>query len=214
MLILGLTGSIGMGKSTTAEALRAHGVEVLDADQVVHDLYEGAAVTEIETAFPDTTVDGRVDREKLSAALVKEPSGFQKLEAIVHPLVWAAQSDFLKDQNAQGAKIAVLEIPLLFETGGDKRVDVVIVVSASPDVQEKRVLERSGMTKQKLDQLLARQLPDAEKRARADFVVDTDLTPQQSAEQITDILAQVADRKGEAFERFWQEMPKQVPPGR
>lgn len=203
MLIIGLTGSIGMGKSTAADVLRENGIAVLDADKVVHDLYEGAAVADIEAAFPGTTNEEGVDRQKLSAALAEDPSGFQKLEAIVHPLVRAAQSKFLKTQQARGARISVLEIPLLFETGGEERVDVVIVVSASPEAQEKRVLERPGMTKQKLDQLLIRQLPDAEKRARADFVVDTDRTPQESAAQITDILAQVIDRKGVAFERFW-----------
>lgn len=204
MLIFGLTGSIGMGKSTTADVFRQNGIQVLDADQVVHALYESTAVSAIEDAFSGTSVDGKVDRQKLSAALAQDPSGFQKLEAIVHPLVWAAQSEFLHQQKANGASMAVLEIPLLFETGGEDRVDVVIVVSAPPDVQEKRVLERPGMTKKKLDQLLARQVPDSEKRGRADFVVDTDLKPHESAQQITDILAQVTDRKGEAFERFWR----------
>ncbi len=204
MLIIGLTGSIGMGKTTTAEALRQHGIAVLDADQVVHDLYEGAAVTEIDAAFPGTSVDGKIDRQKLSAVLAKDLSGFQTLEAIVHPLVRAAQSEFLDQQRAKGARLAVLEIPLLFETGGEARVDVVIVVSASPEAQKARVLERQGMTAEKLDQLLARQLPDQQKRARADFIVDTDVKPHESAAQIVDILAQVTDRKGEAFERFWR----------
>jgi len=204
MLILGLTGSIGMGKSTTADVFRQNGIQVLDADQVVHALYEGKAVGEIAEAFPGTSVKGKIDRQKLSAALAQDPSGFQKLEAIVHPLVWAAQSEFLHQQKDQGAEMAVLEIPLLFETGGEGRVDVVIVVSASRDVQEQRVLERPGMTKEKLAQLLARQVPDEEKRKRADFVVDTDVKPHESAAQITDILQQVTDRKGEAFERFWR----------
>ncbi len=204
MLILGLTGSIGMGKSTTADVFRKKGIDVLDADEVVHSLYEGTAVDEINAVFSGTSVDGKIDRQKLSAALAQDPSGFQRLESIVHPLVRAAQSEFLHQQKANGARMAVLEIPLLFETGGEARVDVVIVVSASPDTQEKRVLERPGMTIEKLEQLLARQVPDDEKRARADFVVDTDLSPQESAEQITDILAQVTDRKGEAFEQFWR----------
>lgn len=203
MLIVGLTGSIGMGKSTTANVFRHSGIQVLDADKVVHGLYEGKAVGAIEAAFPGTSVDGKVNRQKLSAALAQDPSGFQKLEAIVHPLVWAAQSEFLHQQKSANAGMAVLEIPLLFETGGEDRVDVVVVVSAPREVQEKRVLERPGMTKDKLDQLLARQIPDGEKRKRADFVVDTDLKPHESAAQITDILAQVTDRKGEAFERFW-----------
>jgi len=204
VLIIGLTGSIGMGKSTTASVLRQHDIAVLDADKVVHDLYEGSAAVDIDAVFPGTLVEGKIDRTKLSAALAKDPSGFKKLEALVHPLVWAAQSEFLHAQQAKGADTAVLEIPLLFETGGEARVDVVIVVSASQETQKNRVLERPGMTLEKLDQLLARQLPDEEKRSRADFVVDTDLTPDESAMQITDILTQVADRKGEAFERFWR----------
>lgn len=205
MLIIGLTGSIGMGKSTMAEALRQQGVDVLDADQVVHDLYQGAAVADIEAMFPGTTHDGQVDRSKLSAALADNPDGFQRLESVVHPMVWQAQADFLHQQHAKNAKMAVLEIPLLFETGGQDRVDVVIVVSASPETQAERVLARPGMTAEKLDQLRARQMPDTEKRKRADFIVDTDLEPHQSAAQITDILSQIASRKGEVFDHYWRQ---------
>lgn len=207
MLIIGLTGSIGMGKSTTSDTLRRHGIAVLDADQVVHELYDGAAVEEIESLFPGTSIDGKIDRQKLSAALSRDPQGFRKLEAVIHPLVREAQSQFLQRQYTNHAKLAVLEIPLLFETGGDNRVDVVIVVSASPESQRSRVLERPGMTEEKFNQLLARQTPDAEKRRRADFVVDTDVSPHESSAQIADILAQVTDRKGEAFERYWNSPP-------
>src|SRR5262249_22720036 len=149
------------------------GVAVFDADAQVHTLYEGAAVAPIEAAFPGTTAGGQVDREKLSRALLQNPAGFAKLEAIVHPLVLAGQRAFLTAPGTRGAKIAVLEIPLLFETRGDSRVDAVIVASAPVDVQRQRVLARTGMSVQKLEQILARQVTDAEKRSRADFVVDT-----------------------------------------
>lgn len=203
MLIIGLTGSIGMGKSTLAEVLRQNGIAVLDADQVVHDLYAGRAVEAIEAVFPGTTEGGEVDRTRLSAALQGQPQNFQKLEAIVHPLVRQAQAEFLTEQHAKGAAMAVLEIPLLFETGGDARVDITIVASASAESQRARVLARPGMTDEKLDALLSRQMPDKEKRACADFVVDTDLEHHQSAAQIMDILGEVAGRPGEAFDRYW-----------
>ena len=204
MLIIGLTGSIGMGKSTTADVLRQRGIAVFDADAAVHQLYDGPAVAAIEAVFPGSSVDGRVDRQKLSRLLAKDPNGLPRLEAIVHPLVRDVQADFLLQQQSSGAKVAVLEIPLLFETGGETRVDVVVVVSASKATQAERVLERPGMTPQKLDQLLARQLPDAEKRARADFIVDTDQSPEESAAQIDDILSKIAGRVGNAYQRYWQ----------
>lgn len=204
MLIIGLTGSIGMGKSTMADALRDLGLPVLDADQVVHDLYKGPAVAKIERAFPGSTQNGVVDRGLLSNALRKNADGFQKLESLIHPLVRHEQRKFLMAQKENGADRAVLEIPLLFETGGDQRVDVTIVVSASEAVQRARVLERPGMTDEKFQQILSKQLPDAEKRAKADFVVDTDQPVATSIAQITDIVRALEGRAGTAFDAYWQ----------
>lgn len=204
MLIVGLTGSIGMGKSTVAAHLRALGVPVCDADAEVHKLYEGAAVAPIEAAFPGTTMSGKVDRQRLAAALLDRPDQFKRLEAIVHPLVLAAERDFLRSEVARGASMAVLEIPLLLETGGEKRVDVVVVCSAPPEAQRARVMQRPGMTPEKLDQLLSRQMPDAEKRARADFVVDTGGTFADSNVQVDNIVESLKGRSGTAFEKFWR----------
>lgn len=203
MLIVGLTGSIGMGKSTIAERFRSHGIAVFDADAYVHALYAGEAVTPIEAAFPGTTAQGRVDRAKLAEALKREPASFARLEAIVHPLVVAAERDFLKSEAARGAAMVVVEIPLLFESGRDKHVDVVIVASAPPEAQRERVLARPGMTADRLDALLGRQTPDAEKRARADFIVDTGGSLEDSARQADAIIASLAGREGRAFEAFW-----------
>ncbi len=203
MLVIGLTGSIGMGKSTVAARLRALGIAVCDADAEVHKLYEGAAVAPIEAAFPGTTADGKVDRQKLADALLDRPDRFKRLEAIVHPLVVEAERDFLHDQAAKGAAMAVLEIPLLLETGGERRVDVVIVCSAPAEAQRARVLRRPGMTAEKLDQLLARQMPDAEKRKRADFVVDTGGTFAESDAQVDKIIESLQGRPGTAYAKFW-----------
>lgn len=203
MLVIGLTGSIGMGKSTIAERFRQLGIPVCDADALVHQLYEGAAVAPIEAAFPDTTSNGRVDRVKLGQAVLGDPQGLKRLEAIVHPLVHAAEREFLQKAAEQGASMAVLEIPLLFETGGDKRVDVTIVVSAPPEVQRKRVLERPGMTPAKLDAILARQMPDSEKRRRADFVVDTGVSIEESYAQVDAIVEELRKRGGRAYQQFW-----------
>ena len=203
MLVIGLTGSIGMGKSTVAERFRTHGIGVCDADAEVHRLYHGGAAAAIEAAFPGTTSDGKVDRSKLSAALLDDPAGFKKLEAIVHPLVEAAERAFLHREWSRGARMAVLEVPLLFETGGDARVDVTIVVAAPESAQRQRVLEREGMTVEKLDTILARQLSDADKRRRADFVVDTGLPKEQSLAQVDAIIAMLESRAGTAYQRFW-----------
>jgi dephospho-CoA kinase len=173
MLILGLTGSIGMGKSTTAKLFAEAGVPVYDADATVHMLYEGEAVPAIEAAFPGTTVDGKVDRNKLSARVVHDPAAIKRLEQIVHPMLGASRQKFLDDAERSGAPVAVVDVPLLFETGGEKRVDAVVVVTTTPELQRQRILARDNMTSEKLDAILARQLPDAEKRRRADFVVDT-----------------------------------------
>jgi dephospho-CoA kinase len=207
MLIIGLTGSIGMGKSTASERFRFHGCPVIDADAEVHKLYAGAAVASIEAAFPGTTAAGQVDRAKLSAVLMADPSGFKRLEAIVHPLVKAAEKALLQQAAKSGAALAVLEVPLLFETKGHERCDVTVVVSASADVQRARVLARSGMTLEKLDAILSRQLPDVEKRARADFVVDTGGPIPDTQRQIDAVVAALKARpaapEGGAFRRFW-----------
>ena len=173
MLLLGLTGSIGMGKSTTAKLFAEAGVPVYDADAAVHVLYEGEAVPAIEAAFPGTTADGKVDRNKLSAQVVHDPAAIRQLEQIVHPMLGASRQKFLDDAERSGAPVAVVDVPLLFETGGEKRVDAVVVVTTTPEIQRQRILARDNMTGEKLDAILARQLPDAEKRRRADFVVDT-----------------------------------------
>ncbi len=191
MRILGLTGSIGMGKSTTAKLFTEAGVPVYDADAAVHKIYEGEAAPAIEAAFPGTTVDGRVDRAKLSAKVVHDQAAIKQLEQIVHPMLGASRRKFLDDAEASGAPVVVMDIPLLFETGGEKRVDAVVVVSTDPATQRERILARGTMTSEALDGILARQLPDAEKRKRADFVVDTShgLDPVRAA--IRDILAEV-----------------------
>ncbi len=203
MLIVGLTGSIGMGKSTVAARFLSHGMAVCDADAEVHKLYEGAAVPAIEAAFPGTTEAGKVDRQKLATALLANPEGFKRLEAIVHPLVFAAERDFLHAEAAKGAPMAVLEIPLLLETGGERRVDVVVVCSAPAEQQRERVMQRPNMTLDKLQQVLARQIPDAEKRARADFIVDTGGTLDETAAQVDNIVESLRGRAGTAFARAW-----------
>jgi dephospho-CoA kinase len=191
MRILGLTGSIGMGKSTTAKLFTEAGVPVYDADAAVHKIYEGEAAPAIEAAFPGTTVDGKVDRAKLSAKVVHDPAAIKQLEQIVHPMLGASRKKFLDEAERAGAPVVVMDIPLLFETGGEKRVDAVVVVSTDAASQRERILARGTMTNEALDAILARQLPDAEKRKRADFVVDTShgLDPVRTA--IRDILAEV-----------------------
>jgi dephospho-CoA kinase len=192
MIVLGLTGSIGMGKSTTAQLFAEAGVPVYDADATVHRLYEGEAAPAIEAAFPGTTVDGKVDRNKLSAQVVHDPAAMKQLERIVHPMLGASRQKFLLDAEQSGAPVAVVDVPLLFETGGEKRVDAVVVVTTPPEIQRKRILARDNMTGEKLDAILARQLPDAEKRARADFVVDTSDGLEPVRARIRDILQQAA----------------------
>ena len=191
MRILGLTGSIGMGKSTTAKLFAEAGVPVYDADAAVHQLYEGEAAPAIEAAFPGTTANGKVDRPKLSARVVHDPAAIKQLEQIVHPMLGASRQKFFADAEAAKAPVVVLDIPLLFETGGEKRVDAVVVVSTSPELQRERVLARGTMDEAKLDAIIAKQTPDAEKRKRADFVVDTSHGLEPVRAQITHILAEV-----------------------
>jgi dephospho-CoA kinase len=196
MFILGLTGSIGMGKSTTASFFAEAGVPVHDSDAAVHRLYQGDAVAPVEAAFPGVAVDGQIDRAKLAEQLIGKPDAIKRLEAIVHPLVRAATQRFVQAQAAKGARVILLDIPLLLETGAEKNVDAVVVVSSPPEVQHARVLARPGMTAEKLDALLARQMPDAEKRARAHFVVDTSRSFDSARAQVHGILRAIASSPG------------------
>ncbi len=191
MFILGLTGSIGMGKTTTARLFADAGVPVYDADAAVHRLYEGEAVAAIEAAFPGTTIAGKVDRGALGKRITGDAPALRILEAIVHPMVREAEKALLTEAERLGAKVAVLDIPLLFETGGESRVDAVVVVSAPAKIQRERVLER-GVSAEQFEALLARQMPDAEKRRRADFVVDTSQGIEPARQQVLNILAAVA----------------------
>jgi len=204
MLVIGLTGSIGMGKSTAAQRFRERGIAVFDADGEVHRLYAGPLSEEIENAFPGTTHDGKVDRVALSAALLKSPERFKDLEAIVHPRVRASERQFLQAEHARGAEMAVLEVPLLFEAGGDAAVDVKIVVTTTREIQRQRVLERPGMTAEKFATVVARQLPEDQKRARADYIVDTGESVENCHRQIDLIIAKIRARNGEAFDRYWR----------
>lgn len=173
MIVLGLTGSIGMGKSTTAKMFADEGVPVHDSDAAVHRLYAGAAAPLIEARFPGVVVDGAVDHSRLAQAVLGNPEALKALEAIIHPLVRADADAFVAEHRARGAPVILLDIPLLFETGGMDRVDRIVVVSAPAEEQRTRVLRRPGMTEEKFEAILARQVPDAEKRRRADFVIDT-----------------------------------------
>ena len=196
MITVGLTGSIGMGKSTTAAMFAAAGVPVYDADAEVHALYAkgGAAVEPVGEAFPGVVVDGAIDRTRLSHLVVGKSDDMKRLEAIVHPLVGASRAGFFEKAVAQGADIVVFDIPLLFETGGEARVDAVVVVSAPADIQRQRVLARPGMDEAKLDAILARQMADVEKRARAHFVIDTGQGLDHARAQVRDVLAKLRDR--------------------
>jgi dephospho-CoA kinase len=190
--VLCLTGSLGMGKSTAAKFFAEAGVPVHDSDAVVHALYEGEAVAAIQAAFPGTTSGGKVDRGKLAAKVIDDKAALARLEAIVHPLVAKARDKFLADAQASGAPVVVLDIPLLFEIGGSSDCDAVVVVSAPAVVQRSRALARPGMTEEKFASLLAKQMPDAEKRARADFIVDSSQSFDHARAQVHDILKAVA----------------------
>jgi dephospho-CoA kinase len=198
MFVLGLTGSIGMGKSTTARLFAEAGVPVHQSDVAVHRLYEGEAVPAVAAAFPGAVVDGKVNRDKLAARVLGDAAALRRLEGIVHPLVRVAADRFLSEARASGAKIAVLDIPLLFETGGEDRVDAVVVVTAPPEMQRERALERPGMTMEKFQAIVAKQMPDVEKRRRADFVVDTSRGLAAARDQVDAILQAIATMpKGE-----------------
>ena len=194
MMLVGLTGSIGMGKSTTGAMFADAGIPVHDADASVHRLYAGRAAPLVEAEFPGTVIEGRVDRERLAKAVLNDASAMKRLEAIVHPLVREEEEAFVRDAGQAGAPFVILDIPLLFETGGDKRMDAIIVVSAPADQQRDRVLARPGMTTEKFEAILARQVPDAEKRARADHVIDTGSGLEAARRQVASVVASLRDQ--------------------
>lgn len=194
MIVLGLTGSIGMGKSTTAKMFAKAGVPVHDSDESVHRLYSGAAAPLVEAAFPGTVVDGVVDRTALSQKVVGNPEAIARLEQIVHPLVRADADRFVAANREAGTPLIVLDIPLLFETGRTSRVDKIVVVSARPEIQRERVLSRPGMTPEKFKAILARQTPDAEKRRRADFVIDSSQGMEAAREQVHAIIRELTGK--------------------
>jgi len=196
MFVLGLTGSIGMGKSTAARFFAEAGIPVHDADGAVHRLYEGEAASAIEAAFPGTTRSGKVDRTKLAARVLEDPAAIRRLEAIIHPLVRESEVKFLAEAAGRGEPVVVLDIPLLFETSAEKRVDAVVVVSAGPQAQRDRVLGRPGMTESKLEAILAKQLSDVEKRRRAHFVVDSSGGLDSARAQVHGILRAIAGLPG------------------
>jgi dephospho-CoA kinase len=195
VILLGLTGSIGMGKSTTAAMFRDAGVPVYDADAAVHEAYArgGACVEPLRAAFPGVVKDDAVDREALRQAVLGDPEALQRLNGIVHPIIGALRQRFFDEAAARGADLVVMDIPLLFETGGDARMDAVAVVTAPPELQRERVLQREGMTPERLDAILAQQTPDAEKRARADFIIDTGRGLEPVRRQVAEILEVMRD---------------------
>ncbi|WP_173934394.1 dephospho-CoA kinase [Chelativorans sp. Marseille-P2723] len=191
MIILGLTGSIGMGKSTTARMFEEEGVPVHDSDAAVHRLYEGEAVSAVEALFPGTTAGGKVDRDRLAQAVVGDKQSMRRLEELIHPMVRRDADLFVEEERGKGTPLVVLDIPLLFETGGRARVDKVLVVTAPAEIQRERVLARPGMTPEKLSAIIARQVPDAEKRRLADFIIDTSLGMEAARQAVRDIIAQL-----------------------
>ncbi len=205
MMIVGLTGSMAMGKSTAANYLKSLGIPVFDSDAAVHALYEGEAVDAIDKAFPGVAEGGRVDRKRLGEAIAGDAAVLAQLEAIVHPMVRRKQRDFILAEDARGAELVILDIPLLFESGADKLCDAVIVVSAPEDVQRERLATRKGMTPAQIDDLLSRQMPDAEKRARADFVVDTSGPIPQTRARLDRILATLRQQEGQKI-KLWREL--------
>ncbi|HVL41042.1 MAG TPA: dephospho-CoA kinase [Brevundimonas sp.] len=211
MIVLGLTGSIGMGKSTTTAMFADAGALVWNADEAVHRLYAkgGAAVRPVGEAFPGVVVDGAVDRTRLAEALGRDDQAFRRLEAIVHPLVMAHRLEDLAAAGARGVRLAVLDIPLLFETGGDAAVDAVVVVTAPAEVQAARVLARPGMTRERFEAILARQLPDAEKRRRADFVIDTGEGLEAARARVNEIVGMVL---AEGWKSPRRGLPEQAEP--
>ncbi|TLG77037.1 dephospho-CoA kinase [Methylocystis sp. B8] len=196
MLRVGLTGSIGMGKSTTTDMFRAEGIEVLDSDRLVHDLYKGPAAAEIDRAFPGVVTDGVVDRQRLADRVLNDPVALKRLEDIVHPMVWKARDALIEERRKIGDRIIVFDIPLLFETGAENEFDAIVVVTAPEDVQKARVLARGRMTAEKFASILSKQTPDSEKRARADFVVHTDKGLDAAREEVRNIIKALEARLG------------------
>ena len=193
MLRIGLTGSIGMGKSTMGKLFAEAGVPVNDSDAVVHDLYAGEAAPLVDAAFPGTMKEGAVDRQELARQLAGSADGFKRLEAIVHPLVRKREAEFIERERQRGSPMVLLDIPLLFETGAESRVDVIVVVSCDPQIQRERVLARPGMTVEKFDMILARQTPDAEKRGRADFIVENSDSLEHLQTQVDSLSRKLAE---------------------
>lgn len=198
MIKIGLTGSIGMGKSTTSDMFKALGVPVISADETVHQLYSGEAAPLIEAAFPGTATEGVVDRDALSQHLMAKPEEFKRLEAIIHPLVRAREQKFLDEAAARGETMVLLDIPLLFETRTTDRVDTIVVVSCAAEIQRKRVMARPGMTAEKFEAILGRQIPDAEKRKRADYVIDTGQGLEAARDQVAEIVAKLSNTETKA----------------
>lgn len=194
MIVIGLTGSIGMGKTTTAKLFADEGLPVCDSDAVVHDLYRSEAVSPIAVAFPQAVQEGRVNRDILSHILRENPAQFSVLESIVHPLVRSKQDAFVAEHKQNGEAVALLDIPLLFETKAESRVDVVVVASCSPKIQRERVLSRPGMTEEKFAMILSRQMPDVDKRRKADFIIDTGRGIEDARTQVRSVLRALSQR--------------------
>jgi len=193
MIVLGLTGSIGTGKTTTAAMFRDRGVPVYDADATVHDLYTKEAVQPVAARFPEALADGVIDRKILSSLLAQSPARFAELEAIIHPLVRARETAFLDAERRNGSPLVLLDIPLLYETGGEARIDKVVVVTCDAEIQRQRVLARPGMTEEKFQLILSRQMPDAEKRKRADFLIDTGKGLEAARKQVEEVIRTIMD---------------------
>lgn len=204
MLIIGLTGSIAMGKSAVAKMLLDNGIPMISADQIVHDLYEDEAVPILEKAFPGSTENNQVNREKLLSLLLKEDDGFKKLETLIHPLVRQKEWEFIKENKEKSSDLVAIEIPLLFETGAEKLMDVVLLASAPAEVQKQRVMARPGMTTEKFKTLLAKQMPDAEKRKKADFIVDTSCSLSETENQLKEIIVSLKNKQPKAYDLWLQ----------
>ena len=206
MIILGLTGSIAMGKSTVAEMFSNKGIPVISADKIVHDLYEGKAVPLIETAFPGSTHENKVDRQKLMQSLLKQNEGFEKLEAIIHPLVRQEEWRFIQQQKTTGSETIIIEIPLLFETGAEALMDAVILVSAPAEIQKQRALARPGMSEEKFTSLVEKQMPDATKRERADYIIETHTSLEETQTAVNSLIETVKKQiKPKAYQK-WAEL--------
>jgi dephospho-CoA kinase len=192
LIMIGLTGSIAMGKTTVARMFADEGVPVFDSDAAVHELYRGAAVAPVEASFPNVTIEGRIDRVRLASRVMGDPAALRRLEAIVHPLVESARRKFISAQRLSARNMLVLDVPLLLETGGDAAVDLVVVVTAPADIQRARALSRSGMTGERFDEIMKRQMPDSEKRRRAHFLVDTSASLESTRQQVRDFVQAVS----------------------